>query len=162
MPSFDIVSRFDMQELDNAVNSVKRDIQGRYDFKGSSSSIELSKSDNYIIINGDTEYQINSIVDMLQNRSIGRKVSIKTFDYMDIEEASGMKVRQKINLKSGMSKEYSKKINTTIKELKLKVNSQIQGESLRVTGKKIDDLQFIIEKLKKSNIDLPLQFINFK
>ena len=105
MASFDIVSRFDMQELDNAVNSVKRDILGRYDFKGSSSSIELSKSDNYIIINGDTEYQINAIVDMLQNRSIGRKVSIKTFDYMDIEEASGMKVRQKINLKSGMSKE---------------------------------------------------------
>ena len=162
MPSFDIVSRFDMQELDNAVNIVKRDILGRYDFKGSSSSIELNKSDNYLIVNADNEYQINAIVDMLQTRSIGRKVSIKTFNYQKIEEASGMKVRQRIDLKSGISKENGKKINTFIKNLKLKVNSQIQGETLRVTGKKIDNLQFIIEELKKSGIDIPLQFVNFK
>ena len=162
MPSFDIVSSFDMQEVDNSVNMVKRDITNRYDFKNSSSSITLSKADNNITIEGDNDYHITAIIDMLQNRSISRKVSLKTYKYNNVEKASGMKVRQKIDLQSGISKENSKHINTFIKGLKLKVNSQIQGEQIRVSGKKIDDLQNIISELKNKNIGIPLQFVNMK
>tara|TARA_B100000686_G_C16246286_1_gene692199 strand:+ start:95 stop:586 length:492 start_codon:yes stop_codon:yes gene_type:complete len=162
MPSFDIVSKLDMQEVDNAVNMVKRDIGNRYDFKGSSSSITLSKGDNNIIIEADNDYQMNTIIDMLESRSISRKVSIKAFKYKGIENASGLKLRQKVDLQSGISKENGKKINTLIKDLKLKVNSQIQGEQVRVTGKKIDHLQDIISVLKEKNLDIPLQFVNMK
>ena len=162
MPSFDIVSRLDMQEVDNAINMVKRDIGNRYDFKGSSSSITLNKSDNNIVINADNDYQMTTIVDMLQNRSISRKVSIKTFKYKGVENASGMKLRQQVDLQSGISKDNGKKINSLIKELKLKVNSQVQGEQLRVTAKKIDDLQMVITSLKEKKMDIPLQFINMK
>ena len=108
------------------------------------------------------ERQMTTIIDMLENRSISRKVSIKAFKYMGIENASGLKLRQKVDLKSGISKENGKKINTLIKDLKLKVNSQIQGEQVRVTGKKIDHLQEIISTLKEKNLDIPLQFINMK
>ena len=137
MPSFDIVNQLDLQEIDNAVNMVKRDIATRYDFKGSSSSITLSKSDKNIIINGDVEYQIDTIFDMLQNRAISRKVSVKVFKSNETENASGMTFRKKIDLQSGISKENGKKINVMIKEMKLKVNSQIQGEHIRVTEKKL-------------------------
>ena len=162
MPSFDIVNKLDMQEVDNAVNMVKRDITNRYDFKGSSSSITLNKGDNSILIEADNDYQMTTIVDMLENRSISRKVSIKAFKYKGVENASGMKLRQNIELQSGISKDNGKKINTLIKELKLKVNSQIQGEQLRVTGKKIDDLQKVISLLKEKNLNIPLQFVNMK
>ena len=162
MPSFDIVSSLDMQEIDNAVNMVKRDINNRYDFKGSTSSITLNKNDNYIIIEGDTDYQMDTIVDMLQNRAISRKVSVKAFKYNDIENASGMKFRQRVELQSGISKENAKRINVLIKDMKLKVNPQIQGEQIRVTAKKIDDLQAVITHLKGKNLDIPLQFINMK
>ena len=162
MPSFDVVSSLDMQEIDNAVNMVKRDINNRYDFKGSTSSITLNKNDNHIIIEGDNDYQMDTIVDMLQNRAISRKVSVKAFKYNDIENASGMKFRQRVELQSGISKENAKKINSLIKSLKLKVNSQIQGEQLRVTGKKIDDLQSIIKILKDKNFGIDLQFVNMK
>ena len=162
MPSFDIVSKLDMQEVDNAVNMVKRDINNRYDFKGSSSSITLNKSDNSIIISADSDYQMDTIVDMLQNRSISRKVSIKTYKYKGVENASGMKLRQSVDLQCGISKDNGKKINSLIKDLKLKVNSQIQGEQIRVTAKKIDDLQAVITTLKEKKIDIPLQFVNMK
>ena len=162
MPSFDIVSSLDMQEIDNAVNMVKRDINNRYDFKGSTSSITLNKNDNYIIIEGDTDYQMDTIVDMLQNRAISRKVSVKAFKYNDIENASGMKFRQRVELQSGISKENAKRINVLIKDMKLKVNPQIQGEQIRVTAKKIDDLQAVITHLKEKNLDIPLQFVNMK
>ena len=162
MPSFDIVSSLDMQEIDNAVNMVKRDLKNRYDFKGSSSSITLSKDDNSIIIVGDSEYQMDTIVDMLQNRAISRKVSVKSFKYNNIENASGMKFRQRVDLQSGISKENGKKINTLIKDMKLKINSQIQGEQVRVSGKKIDDLQTVITNLNQKNLDIPLQFINMR
>ena len=116
MPSFDVKCGFDMQEMDNAVNMVKRDILNRYDFKGSSSSITLNKNDNNIIIKGDIDYQVNAVFDMLQNRSVTRKVSLKTFKPQEIEKASGMTLRQTILLQSGISKEQGKSINTLIKK----------------------------------------------
>ena len=162
MPSFDIENLLDMQEIDNAVNTVKRDIATRYDFKGSDSTITLNKTENKIKIETDSEYKLKAIIDMLENRSIGRKISIKTYKYNNFENASGNTVRQYIELQSGISKEIAKKINIIIKEMKLKVNSQIIGDKLRVTGKKIDHLQEVMQVLKKGKIDIPLQFVNMK
>ena len=162
MPSFDVVSKFDMQEVDNAVNMVKRDIANRFDFKGSSADLELNKNENSIKIKADNEYQIKAVVDMLEKRAISRKVSIKTFEYKDIEQATGMSIRQIVKLKEGIDKDSASKINKLIKSQKIKVQSQIQGDQLRVTGKKIDDLQKIIEIIKEENPSLPLQFINMR
>ena len=162
MPTFDIVSKLDMQEVDNTINMVTRDISNRYDFKGSSTKISLNKNEKTITLLADNEMQLNAVNDMLQNRAVGRKLSVKIFDYQNTENASGMSVRQTIKLKEGINTESAKKINKFIKELKLKVQSQIQGEQIRVTGKKIDDLQTVISELNKSKIDLPLQFINMK
>ena len=162
MPSFDIVSKFDMQEIDNAVNIVKRDIANRYDFKGSNSTINLNKGDKQIKIEAGSSMQREAIVDMLKNRTISRRVSLKVYDFKDEESASGMMVRQFVHLKDGISKEKSKDINKIIKNYKMKVQSQIQGEQVRVTGKKIDDLQDVMQKLKAEKIDIALQFINFK
>ena len=162
MPSFDVVSKFDMQELDNAVNMVKRDIANRFDFKGSSADLELNKNENSIKLKADNEYQIQAISDMLEKRAISRKVSIKTFDYGNIEQASGMNMKQEVKLKQGIDKDNATKINKLIKSQKIKVQSQIQGDQLRVTGKKIDDLQKIIQIIKEEKISLPLQFINMR
>tara|TARA_B100001142_G_C14095751_1_gene563160 strand:+ start:126 stop:617 length:492 start_codon:yes stop_codon:yes gene_type:complete len=162
MPSFDIVSKFDMQEIDNAVNIVKRDISNRYDFKGSNSTISFNKNDKQIKIEAGSSIQREAIVDMLKNRTISRKVSLKVYDFKNEESATGMMVRQYVNLKDGISQEKSKDINKIIKNYKMKVQSQIQGEQIRVTGKKIDDLQDVMQKLKSEKIDIALQFINFK
>ena len=162
MPSFDIENTIDIQEIDNAVNTVKRDIATRYDFKGTESTIELNKTDLKIKIQTDTEYKLQAIIDMLENRSIRRKISVKTYKYNSIEKASGNSVRQNVDLQSGISKETCKKINAFIKTLKLKVNSQIIGDKLRVSAKKIDDLQNIIQMVKEQNFEIPLQFVNMK
>jgi len=162
MPSLDIVSIYDMQEIDNAVNIVKRDIANRYDFRGTNSSISLDKSEKKIKIESSSSMQREAIVDMLKDRSITRKVSLKTYDFKEEEKASGMSVRQYVHLKEGISKENAKTINKKIKEYKLKVQSQIQGDQIRVSGKKIDDLQDIMNRLKSEKLDVALQFINFK
>ena len=162
MPTFDIVSKLDMQEVDNTINMVTRDISNRYDFKGSSTKISLNKNEKTITLLADNEMQLNAVNDMLQNRAVGRKLSVKIFDYQNTENASGMSVRQTIKLKEGINTESAKKINKFIKELKLKVQSQIQGEQIRVTGKKIDDLQQIMNDLKKGPFDIHLDFVNFK
>ena len=162
MPSLDIVSTYDMQEIDNAVNIVKRDIANRYDFRGTNSSISLDKSEKKIKIESSSSMQREAIVDMLKDRSITRKVSLKTYDFKEEEKASGMSVRQYVHLKECISKENANTINKKIKEYKLKVQSQIQGDQIRVSGKKIDDLQDIMNRLKSEKLDVALQFINFK
>ena len=162
MPSFDIVSTYDMQEVDNAINIVKRDIQNRYDFKGSNSSINLDKTEKKIKIEAGNSMQREAIVDMLQDRSITRKVSLKVYDFKEEEKASGMSVRQYVNLKEGISRDNAKKINKLIKDYKLKVQSQIQGDQLRVTSKKIDQLQEVMKRLNAEKLDIALQYINLK
>jgi len=162
MPSFDIVSTFNIQEVDNAVNITAREVITRYDLKDQKCTITLNKADKTIIVEAANEMALKAMTDILQNRSINRKLSIKIYDFLSIESATGLSVRQTINLKEGISKENAKTINTFIKNLKLKVQSQIQGEQLRVTGKKIDDLQLVMEKLKQSNIDIHLDFVNYK
>jgi len=162
MPSFDIVSTFNIQEVDNAVNITAREVITRYDLKDQKCTITLNKTDKKIVVEAANEMALKAMTDILQNRSINRKLSIKIYDFLSIESAAGLSVRQTINLKEGISKENAKMINTFIKNLKLKVQSQIQGEQLRVVGKKIDDLQLVMEKLKNSNIDIHLDFVNFK
>ena len=162
MPSFDIVSTFNIQEVDNAVNITAREVITRYDLKDQKCTITLNKADKNIIVEAANEMALKAMTNILQNRSINRKLSIKIYDFLSIESAAGLSVRQTINLKEGISKENAKMINTFIKNLKLKVQSQIQGEQLRITGKKIDDLQLVMEKLKNSNIDIHLEFVNFK
>ena len=162
MPSFDIVSSFNMQEVDNAVNITTRELTTRYDLKNQECSIQLNKNDKKIIIEAANEMALHAITDILKKRSINRNLSIKIYDLLAIEKSVGMSVRQTINLKEGISKENAKKINLFIKDLKLKVQPQIQGEQLRVTAKKIDDLQFIIDQLKQSSFEINLEFVNFK
>ena len=162
MPSFDIVSSFNMQEVDNAVNMVIRDIGNRYDFRGSSTSISLDKGDKNITILADNSMQLAAVVDMLKSRAISRKISIKVLKFHDEESAAGTSIRQKVTLREGIDKDRAKNINKMIKDKKLKVQSQIQGEQIRVTGKKIDDLQDVISMLKSTNLDIELQYVNMK
>ena len=162
MPTFDIVNKLDLQEVDNTVNMVNRDISNRYDFRGSSTNVSINKSDKTITLLADNQMQLNTVRDMLENRAIGRQLSIKIFDYQSEENATGMSLRQTVKLREGIESETAKLINKMIKQLKLKVQSQIQGDQIRVSGKKIDDLQNVIAELKKAKIETPLQFINMK
>ena len=162
MASFDVVSKVDMQEIDNAVNMVIRDITNRYDFRGSKTSIALDKGENNITILADNTMQLAAVVDMLKSRAISRKVSLKVFEFHEEESAAGTSIRQKVSLKEGIDRDRAKSINKMIKDKKLKVQSQIQGEQLRVTGKKIDDLQSVITMLKGAKLDIELQFVNMK
>mgnify|MGYP001564502181 FL=1 len=164
MPSLDIVSEIDMQEVDNAVNQARKEIEQRYDFKGSKSEINLEKEKEKegITILADDDYKLKAIIDILQSKFMKRGISIKSLDYGKAEAASGSMVRQVIKLKNGIPTEKAKEIIKIIKETKLKVQSQIQEEQVRVTGKNIDDLQEIIALLKGKDLDIPLQFENFR
>ncbi|MDR0270008.1 YajQ family cyclic di-GMP-binding protein [Paenibacillus sp.] len=158
--SFDIVSKFDLQEMNNAINQAEREIETRFDFKGSKSSLKLEK--DALIIVSDDEYKLKSVIDILQTKMIKRGLSLKNVDYGKIEPASMGAVRQRIGLKQGIDQENAKKINVLIRDSKLKVKSQIQGDQIRVTGKSKDDLQGIMQLLRKADLQLDLQFTNFK
>ncbi|MCV4232080.1 YajQ family cyclic di-GMP-binding protein [Virgibacillus sp. LDC1] len=158
--SFDIVSKMDMQELSNAVNQAEREIENRFDFKGSKSSLKLDK--DALVIASDDEYKLNAVIDILQTKMVKRGLSLKNVEYGKIEPASMGTVRQRLTLKQGIDQENSKKINILIRDSKLKVKSQIQGDQIRVTGKNKDDLQQIMQLLRKADLSLDLQFTNFK
>jgi cyclic-di-GMP-binding protein len=158
--SFDIVSKMDMQELSNAVNQAEREIENRFDFKGSKSSLKLDK--DTLVIASDDEYKLNAVIDILQTKMVKRGLSLKNVEYGKIEPASMGTVRQRLTLKQGIDQENSKKINILIRDSKLKVKSQIQGDQIRVTGKNKDDLQQIMQLLRKADLSLDLQFTNFK
>ncbi|MFE9274584.1 YajQ family cyclic di-GMP-binding protein [Paenibacillus glucanolyticus] len=158
--SFDIVSKMDMQELTNAVNQTEREIENRFDFKGSKSSLKIDKE--ALVIASDDEYKLNAVIDILQTKMVKRGLSLKNVEYGKIEPASMGTVRQRLTLKQGIDQENSKKINILIRDSKLKVKSQIQGDQIRVTGKNKDDLQQIMQLLRKADLTLDLQFNNFK
>ncbi len=160
MPSFDIVSKVDMQEVDNAVNPTIKEIIQRYDFKGSKSQVTL-ESDSIKIL-ADDDFRLKAIIDILQSKCIKRGISLKALQYGKTESASGGMVRQLITIQQGISKEKGKEINGIVKETKLKVQSQIQDDQVRVTGKSIDDLQEIIKLLKGKDMGVELQFVNFR
>ncbi|WP_309122962.1 YajQ family cyclic di-GMP-binding protein [Paenibacillus sp.] len=158
--SFDIVSKVDMNELQNAVTQAEKEIATRFDFKGSKSEIKLEKE--ALILVSDDEYKLNSVVDILQSKMVKRGISIKNMDFGKLEPASGGTVRQQVKLKQGIGQEDAKKINILIRDSKLKVKSQIQGDQLRVTGKSKDDLQAVMALLRGADLPLELQFVNFK
>ena len=160
MPSFDIVSTVDMQEVDNAVNQTLKEIAQRYDFKGSKSEVTLEK--DTIKVLADDDFRLKAIIDILQSKFIKRGISVKALQYGKAEPASGGMVRQIITIQQGISKEKGKELNAIIKESKLKVQSQIQEDQLRVTGKKKDDLQEVIALLKGADMGVALQFTNYR
>ncbi|MGA2150550.1 MAG: YajQ family cyclic di-GMP-binding protein [Geobacteraceae bacterium] len=160
MPSFDIVSKVDMQEADNAVNQTVKEIAQRYDFKGSKSQVTL-ETDTVKVL-ADDDFRLKAIIDILQSKCIKRGISPKALQYGKAESASGGMVRQIITIQQGISKEKGKELNGIIKESKLKVQSQIQEDQVRVTGKNIDDLQEIIRLLKEKDMGIEMQFVNFR
>lgn len=159
MPSFDVVSEINMHELSNAIDQTNREVSTRFDFKGTDSRVELSG--NIITLIAPTGFQVKQMNDILQNRLSKRGVDIKCLEYGKISENIN-EARQPVTVRQGIDKELAKKITKIIKDSKLKVQSAIQGEQVRVTGKKRDDLQEVIALLKKSNIELPLQYVNFR
>jgi uncharacterized protein YajQ (UPF0234 family) len=160
--SFDIVCEIDLQEADNAVNQALKEIHQRYDLKDSKTELELNKKDKYISINTRDDYSRKASIDILETKFIRRGISVKALKFDEPEAASGGRLKQKINLQSGISKENAKIITKMIKESKLKVNAQIQDEQIRVQAPKIDDLQAVISLVKEAELDFPTQFVNMK
>jgi cyclic-di-GMP-binding protein len=158
--SFDVVSRIDQQELDNALNQARREIENRFDFKNSKTSIESDGTKITIVT--DDDLKMRNVIDVLQGKAVKRGIDIKAFDLGAIEPAAGSTVRQVITLRNGIPKDKSKPLMERIKALKLKVNAQYQDEQIRVTGKSRDDLQKVIADLKAMDFELPLQFTNYR
>ncbi len=159
MPSFDVVSKIDTHELTNAIDQANRDISNRFDFKGTNSKIE--QKDEQLTLIAPSEFQITQIKDILHTKLSKRGIDVRCLDAGKITESNN-EARQEIVVRQGINKDLAKKIVKIIKETKIKVQGSIQGEQVRVTGKKRDDLQNVIELLKKQEIDLPLQFENFR
>lgn len=162
MASFDIVSKVDLQEVDNAVNSVLRELQNRYDFKGAKFSVVLENKENQILINAEDEYKLEQIQGSIKVFVTKRGIDVKSLDFQKAEAASGNSFRQIVKIKNGIEQEIAKKIVKDIKDSKIKVQASIRGDEVRVEGKKIDDLQQIIAIMKAASYEAALQFINFR
>lgn len=162
MPSFDIVCEIDLQEVDNAVNQASKEIGNRFDFRGGKSEINFSKAEPCIKIFADDDMKLRAIHQILEQKFVKRDLDLRTLDYGREEDASGGAIRQTVTLKQGIEKENAKKITKAIKDTKLKVQAQIQDSQVRVTGKKIDDLQSVISALKEKELGLPMQFVNMR
>ncbi|MGZ3497614.1 MAG: YajQ family cyclic di-GMP-binding protein [Vulcanimicrobiaceae bacterium] len=159
--SFDVVSKIDQQELDNALNQARKEIAGRFDFKNSKTEIEYDGK-KLITVTSDDELKMKNVIDIIESKSVKRGIEIKAFEFGKVEPAAGNTVRQTITLKSGIPKDKSKPLMEAIKTLKLKVTAQYQDEQIRVTSKSRDDLQKVIAHLKAMDYELPLQFVNYR
>ncbi len=162
MPSFDVVSKIDMQEIDNAVNSVLRELTNRYDFKGATFTVELKTKDNVIQISAEDDYKLGAIRDSLKVFCVKRGIDPKALDFQKEEKASGNSLRQEVKLRNGIEQEVAKKIVKHVKDTKMKVQASIKGDEVRIDGKKRDDLQEAIALLRAADFEIPLQFINFR
>ena len=158
--SFDIVSKFDRQELRNAVDQAEREIRTRYDLKDSNTDIQLGEND--ITITTADDYTLKAVTDVLESKVISRKLSLKILDYQDAEDASGARKRQVIKLREGIPDDIAKKISKQIRDEFKKVTAQIQGDTLRVQAKSRDDLQAVIQMLKDADYPVALQFVNYR
>ncbi|MCG6970886.1 MAG: YajQ family cyclic di-GMP-binding protein [Gammaproteobacteria bacterium] len=159
MPSFDVVSEIDMHELANAVDQANREVGTRFDFKGTDSNFQLNESE--ITLESGSEFQLNQMMDILQNKMVKRGLDIACLEAKD-PEITGKKARQKVIARQGIDKDLARKIVKMVKDCKLKVQAAIQGEQVRITGKKRDDLQQVIAMLKEAKLELPLQYTNFR
>ncbi len=162
MPSFDIVNRVDLQEVDNAINNTKKEIATRYDFRGSPADVNLDKKEKKIHVLAEHEMRMDAVMDMLMTHLIKRKVDPKVLKSKPVEPTSQGHVKREIAIQEGIETETAKKIVKMIKDQKLKVQAAIQDEQVRVSGKKIDDLQEVIKMLRAQNLGTPLQFVNMK
>jgi len=160
MPSFDIVSKTDIAEVDNALDGIRREIAQRFDFKGSKCTLE--RKDNDITVLADDEPKLKQMQDLMKVYFTRRQVDPKALDFKTQERASGDAVRQVVTVKQGIDREVAKTLTKEIKDSKIKVQVSIQGDELRVSGKKRDDLQEAIALVKKLEVDLPLQYVNFR
>ncbi len=159
--SFDIVSKVDKAELSNAVSQAMTEITTRFDFKGSKSEIKLEEEN--LVITSDNDIKIKQVIDVLLSKLAKRNISLKAFDFESkVESATGGTVRQKVKIQTGLEKEHTKELNRIIKDSKLKVQSAIMGEYVRVTAKKKDDLQEVQKLIKDANLNFDCQFTNYK
>ncbi len=159
MPSFDVVSEIDQHELTNAIDQANREISNRFDFKGTNSKVEMV--DSSLTIVSSSEFQVKQIHEILETKVVKRGIDIRCLDYGDILENNN-EARQIVNIKKGVDKELARKIVKMIKSSKLKTQAAIQGDQVRITGKKRDDLQETIAELKQAKFDIPLQYTNFR
>jgi hypothetical protein len=160
--SFDIVSKVDLQEVDNAMNQARKEIIQRYDFKGSKSSIELKQKEMEIVLISDDDFKMKAVVDILQSKFVKRSVPLKALTYGVVEPAAGSTVRQVIKLQNGIDKENAKLITKMIKDSKLKVQAQIMDDQVRVSGKSKDDLQSVMALLRQADLKFAIQFTNYR
>ena len=160
MPSFDIVSKTDLTEVDNALRNIEREIATRFDFKGSQCKIERQESTLTVL--ADDQPKMKQMHELLKQHLTRRKVDANALEFKDPERASGDKVRQVVIVKQGIDRELAKKIVTSLKDSKLKVQASIQGDELRVSGKKRDDLQDAIAVVRAMKVEQPLQYVNFR
>ncbi|MBN9399505.1 MAG: YajQ family cyclic di-GMP-binding protein ['Candidatus Kapabacteria' thiocyanatum] len=160
--SFDIICEVDLQEADNAVNQARKEIEHRYDLRGSNCTIELMKTERQIILKADGEHFITAAGEIMRSKMIKRGISVLALDEQKPEQMGGKSVRQVVGLKNGLSKEDAKKITTLIKDSKLKVTAQIQDEKVRVTGKDKDELQAVMTLVRGADLGFPVQFENMR
>ncbi|MCX5749643.1 MAG: YajQ family cyclic di-GMP-binding protein [Candidatus Saganbacteria bacterium] len=158
--SFDIVSKVNLPELDNALHQVMNEIRQRFDFKGSTS--EVTKEGDDLVFASEDEFKLKNVIDIFHTKISKRGISPKFFDFGKVESALGGTVKQPVKIKTGIQQEKSKEIIKMIKDAKIKVQSQIQADQIRVSGKNKDDLQLVIQMLRKANLDIELQFVNYR
>lgn len=163
MPSFDVVNQVNLQEVDNAINNTKKEIGNRYDFRQSKTHIDFNKKDKRIHIVTEDEMKMRSIHDTLTTHFVRRKVDPKCLQYKEIEGTSSGQIKQDVEIMEGIEKDIAKKIVKMIKDMKMKqMQAAIQDNQVRVTSKKIDDLQAVIQMLKEADLGIPLQYVNMK
>ena len=161
MPSFDVVSEIDQQEVRNAVDQAQREVATRFDFKDTNSEIELGKDS--MTLRSSSEDRLRAVRQVVEEKFVKRKLSLKSLDWGKVEEASGATVRQVVNLKAGIDADTARDLNKRIKALGVKgIQSSTQGDSIRVTGKKRDDLQAVMAAIKAADLGIPIQFNNFR
>ena len=160
MPSFDIVSKTDLAEVGNAINGMAREMATRFDFKGSKCTVE--HKDGTITLNADDELKLKQMHELLQGHFARRKIDVGVIDYKPLEKAAGQAVRQKALIRQGIDRELAKRLVKEVKDGKFKVQVTVQGDELRVSGKKRDDLQAVIQHIKGLKVELPLQYVNFR
>jgi len=158
--SFDVVSEFDVQELRNALDQVRREVAQRYDFKGA--TVQLEQGADELTLLTDDDFRASAIKDLIESKAVRRNLSLKIFDWGKVEEAGGNKVRQRIGLRKGLPDDLARKLTKLIRDEFPKVKSQIQGDAVRVSGKSRDDLQRVIARLRDLDLAVPLQFENYR
>jgi uncharacterized protein YajQ (UPF0234 family) len=162
MPSFDVVSRVDMQEVDNAVNQVKKEIGTRFDFRGSKTQVDLDRKEGEIHLLTEDDMKLRAIKDMLIAKVVRRSIEPEALVFGPSEKAGGDMVRQTVTITNGIDMETARKVVKLVKDTKLKVQAAIQGDEVSVSGKKRDDLQEAIGALKEADLGMPLQFVNYR